>query len=157
MSHIVILEIGIAVLLVASVGLLANKLKFSVIPFFIIIGMVLGNKEYPSFVSDVLVSIDNASFTAGFNKVWGFFTFSESKPFIDFMGRFLCLTSYEVCEINSYWRISLCVIEFCVRFVDWMADGSSFQRINGVVWFDDQFINSDCCQSIDRSQKNCQS
>ncbi|MCI0921624.1 cation:proton antiporter [Sphingobacterium rhinopitheci] len=87
MSHIVILEIGIAVLLVASVGLLANKLKFSVIPFFIIIGMVLGNKEYPSFVSDVLVSIDNASFTAGFNKVWGFFTFSESKPFIDFMGR----------------------------------------------------------------------
>lgn len=87
MSHIVILEIGIAVLLVASVGLLANRLKFSVIPFFIIIGMLLGNKEYPLFVTDLLISIDSPSFTAGFNKVWGFFTFSESKPFIDFMGR----------------------------------------------------------------------
>lgn len=87
MSHIVILEIGIAVLLVASVGLLANRLKFSVIPFFIIIGMLLGNKDYPLFVTDLLISIDSPSFTAGFNKVWGFFTFSESKPFIDFMGR----------------------------------------------------------------------
>lgn len=87
MSHIVILEIGIAVLLVASVGLLANRLRFSVIPFFIIIGMVLGNKEYPPFLTQFLASINNPSFTSGFDKVWQFFTFSESKPFIEFMGR----------------------------------------------------------------------
>ncbi|GEM_PF-5602075 len=37
LSHTLILEIGIAVGLVAIVGLIANKLKFSVIPFFIII------------------------------------------------------------------------------------------------------------------------
>lgn len=87
MSHIVILEIGIAVLLVASVGLLANRLRFSVIPFFIIIGMVLGNNEYPPFLTQFLASINNPSFTSGFDKVWQFFTFSESKPFIEFMGR----------------------------------------------------------------------
>jgi len=34
LSHTLILEIGIAVGLVAIVGLIANKLKFSVIPFF---------------------------------------------------------------------------------------------------------------------------
>lgn len=67
LSTTLILEIGIAVLLVALVGLLANRLKFSVIPFFIIIGMVLG-QHAPSFgVVDL--------------------TFAESKPFIDFMGR----------------------------------------------------------------------
>jgi len=87
MSHIVILEIGIAVLLVACVGLLANRLKFSVIPFFIIIGMLLGNKEYPEYVSDMLYSLNNPGFKEGFDKVWGFFTFNESKPFIEFMGR----------------------------------------------------------------------
>lgn len=87
MSHIVILEIGIAVLLVAIVGLLANKLRFSVIPFFIIIGMLLGNQDYPVFVTDFLNNLGNPGFTASFNKVWEFFTFSESKPFIDFMGR----------------------------------------------------------------------
>lgn len=87
MSHIVILEIGIAVLLVASVGLLANRLRFSVIPFFIIIGMLLGNVEYPAFVGNFLESTNNPSFIAGFEKVWTFFTFSESKPFIEFMGR----------------------------------------------------------------------
>lgn len=87
MSHIIILEIGIAVLLVASVGLLANRLKFSVIPFFIIIGMLLGNKEYPTFLLNFLEQTSNPALTAAVDKIWGFFTFSESKPFIDFMGR----------------------------------------------------------------------
>lgn len=87
MSHIIILEIGIAVLLVASVGLLANRLRFSVIPFFIIIGMLLGNKEYPTFLLRFLEQADNPTLTAGIDKVWTFFTFSESKPFIEFMGR----------------------------------------------------------------------
>lgn len=87
MSHIIILEIGIAVLLVASVGLLANRLRFSVIPFFIIIGMFLGNKEYPNFLLSFLEQADSPTLTAGVEKVWGFFTFSESKPFIEFMGR----------------------------------------------------------------------
>ncbi|MFD2742726.1 MULTISPECIES: cation:proton antiporter [Sphingobacterium] len=67
LSHTLILEIGIAVLLVALVGLLANKLRFSVIPFFILIGMVLG-QHAPTFGAVDL-------------------TFAESKPFIDFMGR----------------------------------------------------------------------
>lgn len=87
MSHIIILEIGIAVFLVALVGLLANRLRFSVIPFFIIIGMILGNKEYPSFVADFLAYVNNPDITSWVDKVWAFFTFSESKPFIDFMGR----------------------------------------------------------------------
>lgn len=87
MSHIIILEIGIAILLVASVGLLANRLRFSVIPFFIIIGMLLGNKEYPEFFASFLAQINNSSLTATVDSVWSFFTFSESKPFIEFMGR----------------------------------------------------------------------
>jgi CPA2 family monovalent cation:H+ antiporter-2 len=82
-----IIEIGIAVLLVALVGLLANRLKFSVIPFFIVIGMVLGNESYPDFVGDLLVKIGNEGVTNSVNSVWSFLTFTESKPFIDFMGR----------------------------------------------------------------------
>jgi len=87
MTNTIIIEIGIAVLLVASVGLLANKLRFSVIPFFIVIGMVLGNKEYPGFFADFLAGINNENLTASVNSVWSFLTFSESKPFIEFMGR----------------------------------------------------------------------
>ncbi|NGF58065.1 cation:proton antiporter [Parapedobacter sp. SGR-10] len=87
MSHIIILEIGIAVLLVALVGLLANRLRFSVIPFFIIIGMLLGNEQYPDFVANLLAQTNNPSLTDGFKGVWKFFTFTESKPFIEFMGR----------------------------------------------------------------------
>lgn len=87
MSHIVVLEIGIAVLLVALVGLLANRLKFSVIPFFIIIGMLLGNEEYPAFMGDLLGQINNEALSTGFQSFWSFFTFSESRPFIEFMGR----------------------------------------------------------------------
>lgn len=66
-SHTLILEIGIAVGLVALVGLISNKLRFSVIPFFILIGMVLG-QHAPQFGNIDL-------------------TFTESKPFLDFMGR----------------------------------------------------------------------
>ncbi|WP_036602651.1 cation:proton antiporter [Olivibacter sitiensis] len=63
-----VLEVGIAVTLVAFVGLIANKLRFSVIPFFIIIGMFLGNDNSPTFgILD--------------------FKFTESLPFIEFMGR----------------------------------------------------------------------
>ncbi|SFT10915.1 cation:proton antiporter [Sphingobacterium wenxiniae] len=67
LSPTLILEVGVAVFLVAIVGLLANRLRFSVIPFFIIIGMVLG-QHAPQFGHIDL-------------------TFAESKPFIDFMGR----------------------------------------------------------------------
>lgn len=87
MPNTIIIEIGIAVLLVALVGLLANRLRFSVIPFFIVIGMVLGNESYPGFVADGLASIGNESLTNVVNSIWKFFTFTESKPFIDFMGR----------------------------------------------------------------------
>ncbi len=67
MSHTLIFEIGIAIGLVATVGLLSNKLRFSVIPFFILIGMVLGDHAPKWGVIDL--------------------SFTESKPFIDFMGR----------------------------------------------------------------------
>ncbi len=67
LSPTLILEVGVAVFLVAVVGLLANKLRFSVIPFFIIIGMVVG-QHAPHFWHIDL-------------------SFTESKPFIDFMGR----------------------------------------------------------------------
>ncbi|SEK18161.1 cation:proton antiporter [Parapedobacter koreensis] len=67
LSHTLILEIGIAVGLVAAVGLISNRLRFSVIPFFILIGMVLGQH------APKIGNIDLA--------------FTESKPFIDFMGR----------------------------------------------------------------------
>ena len=67
MSHTLIFELGIAVGLVALVGLISNRLRFSVIPFFILIGMVLGQH------APQIGHID--------------LTFTESKPFIDFMGR----------------------------------------------------------------------
>lgn len=41
MDHLV-LEIGLAVLLVALAGLLSSKLRFSVIPFYILVGMIVG-------------------------------------------------------------------------------------------------------------------
>ncbi|MCL4638178.1 MULTISPECIES: cation:proton antiporter [Olivibacter] len=66
-TETLILEIGIAVGLVALVGLLANKLRFSVIPFFILIGMALGEHAPTIGLIDL--------------------QFTESKPFIDFMGR----------------------------------------------------------------------
>ncbi|WP_379019050.1 cation:proton antiporter [Parapedobacter deserti] len=62
-----ILEIGVAVGLVALVGLISDRFRFSVIPFFILIGMALGQH------APQIGSID--------------LTFTESKPFIDFMGR----------------------------------------------------------------------
>lgn len=65
--EVLIFELGIAVGLVAFVGLLSNKLKLSVIPFFILIGMVLGEHAPDLGVVD--------------------FQFKTSKPYIDFMGR----------------------------------------------------------------------
>src|SRR5690606_16686438 len=62
-----ILELGIAVALVAGMGLLAYRINVSVIPFFILIGMVLG---------------DHAP-DLGFIDL----SFSTSEPFINFMGR----------------------------------------------------------------------
>lgn len=62
-----IFEVGLAVGLVALAGLIANRLRFSVIPFFILTGMFLG-PHMPA-----IGPID-----LGFN---------HSKEFIDFMGR----------------------------------------------------------------------
>src|SRR5690606_34940214 len=66
-SHTLILEVGVAVSLVALVGLISHRIRFSVIPFFILIGMVLG--QHAPKIGDIDL------------------TFTESKPFIDFMGR----------------------------------------------------------------------
>lgn len=66
--HTLILEIGVAVALVAIMGLISAKLRLSVIPFFIVIGMFLGGENAP--------------------KIWHIdLGFNESKPFIEFMGR----------------------------------------------------------------------
>ncbi|MGG4142405.1 cation:proton antiporter [Paenibacillus algorifonticola] len=66
MDHLV-LEIGLAVTLIALVGLIANKVKFSVIPFYILIGMAVGPHAPKFGVFD--------------------FRFIESAPFIEFLGR----------------------------------------------------------------------
>lgn len=66
MDHIV-LEIGLAILLVALAGVISAKLKFSVIPFYILVGMAVG----PHAVH------------------WGYldFRFINSAELIDFFGR----------------------------------------------------------------------
>jgi CPA2 family monovalent cation:H+ antiporter-2 len=66
MDHVV-LEIGLAVLLIAAAGLLSVKLRFSVIPFYILVGMAVGPHA---------------------PKIWHLdFRFIESEPLIAFMGR----------------------------------------------------------------------
>lgn len=42
MTNDLVLEIGTALVLISIIGLLATKFKFSVIPFFILLGMILG-------------------------------------------------------------------------------------------------------------------
>ncbi|MFC5703284.1 cation:proton antiporter [Cohnella faecalis] len=66
MNHIV-LEIGLAIALIAMAGLLSAKLRFSVIPFYILIGMAVGPHSFELWHLD--------------------FRFIESAPLIDFMGR----------------------------------------------------------------------
>ncbi|WP_284641811.1 cation:proton antiporter [Paenibacillus silviterrae] len=66
MDHI-ILEVGLAVALIALAGLLSAKLRFSVIPFYILMGMAVGPHA---------------------PELWHFdFRFIESAPLIEFMGR----------------------------------------------------------------------
>lgn len=62
-----IFEIGLALGLIALGGLISAKLRFSVIPFYILIGMAVGPHA---------------------TELWHFdFRFIDSAPFIDFMGR----------------------------------------------------------------------
>ncbi|MFU1795444.1 cation:proton antiporter [Paenibacillus azoreducens] len=66
MEHLVF-EIGLALGLIALGGLISAKLRFSVIPFYILIGMAVGPHAM---------------------ELWHFdFRFIDSAPFIDFMGR----------------------------------------------------------------------
>ncbi|WP_373230103.1 cation:proton antiporter [Cohnella sp.] len=66
MNHI-ILEVGLAIALIALAGLLSSKLRFSVIPFYILIGMAVGPHSVELWHLD--------------------FRFIESTPLIEFMGR----------------------------------------------------------------------
>ncbi|WP_127486110.1 cation:proton antiporter [Paenibacillus ehimensis] len=66
MEHIV-LEIGLAICLIAVAGWLSTKLRFSVVPFYILIGMAVG-PHAPKF--------------GAFD-----FRFIDSAPLIEFMGR----------------------------------------------------------------------
>ncbi|WP_010497909.1 cation:proton antiporter [Paenibacillus elgii] len=66
MEHIV-LEIGLAICLIAAAGWLSTKLRFSVVPFYILIGMAVGPLA-PKF--------------GAFD-----FRFIDSAPLIEFMGR----------------------------------------------------------------------
>ncbi|WP_256761450.1 cation:proton antiporter [Cohnella sp. WQ 127256] len=67
MVDTIVFEVGLAIALLAIVGVLANKLKFSVIPFYILIGMAVG-PHAPHFGMIDL-------------------RFIESSVFIDFLGR----------------------------------------------------------------------
>lgn len=62
-----IFEIGLAVALIATVGLISKKLRFSVIPFYILIGMAVGPHAPHFGIFDL--------------------RFIESSTFIEFMGR----------------------------------------------------------------------
>ncbi|GGG23343.1 cation:proton antiporter [Paenibacillus abyssi] len=66
MDHLVF-EVGLAVILIALVGLLSAKLRFSVIPFYILLGMAVGEHAPHFGLLD--------------------FRFIESEPFISFLGR----------------------------------------------------------------------
>lgn len=65
--HNLIFEIGLAVGLIAAVGLISKKLRFSVIPFYILIGMAVGPHAPHFGILDL--------------------RFIESSVFIEFMGR----------------------------------------------------------------------
>lgn len=66
MNHLV-LEVGLAIALIAGAGLLSARLRFSVIPFYVIIGMLVGPHSF---------------------EIWHLdFRFIESAPLIEFMGR----------------------------------------------------------------------
>lgn len=66
MDHL-ILEVGVALILVAITSLIASKFKFSIIPFLIILGMLVGPHAPTIGIFDL--------------------KFIESKEFIDFLGR----------------------------------------------------------------------
>lgn len=66
MEHL-ILEIGLALALIAGAGILAGKLKISIVPILILTGMVVGPQAPHISVFD--------------------FRFIQSAPLIDFMGR----------------------------------------------------------------------
>lgn len=65
--HNLIFEIGLAVALIAAMGLISKKLRFSVIPFYILIGMAVGPHAPHFGILDL--------------------RFIESSQFIEFMGR----------------------------------------------------------------------
>ena len=67
MTNHLVLEVGTALILIAIAAVLAGKLKFSIIPFLIILGMLVGD-HMPK---------------------WGIFdfSFSESHEIIEFLGR----------------------------------------------------------------------
>ncbi|MBW7454346.1 cation:proton antiporter [Paenibacillus sepulcri] len=66
MNHMVF-EIGVAIALIASAGLLSAKLRFSVIPFYILVGMAVGPHAIQFWHIDL--------------------TFISSAPLIEFLGR----------------------------------------------------------------------
>jgi CPA2 family monovalent cation:H+ antiporter-2 len=72
----IIFEVGLAIGLVALVGLISTKLRFSVIPFYILVGMAVGPHAPHLGIIDL--------------------RFIESSVFIDFLGRIgvLCLLFY---------------------------------------------------------------
>ncbi|MBW7477239.1 cation:proton antiporter [Paenibacillus oenotherae] len=63
----IVFEIGIAIGLIALAGLLSAKLRFSVIPFYILVGMAVGPHSFEIWHIDL--------------------RFIESQPLIEFLGR----------------------------------------------------------------------
>lgn len=63
----IVFEVGLAIALIAAAGLLSAKLRFSVIPFYILVGMAVGPHSF---------------------EWWHFdFRFIQSAPLIEFLGR----------------------------------------------------------------------
>ncbi|MFD0712396.1 cation:proton antiporter [Paenibacillus sp. GCM10027626] len=67
MDNNLVFEVGLAVALITIVGLISTKLRFSVIPFYILVGMAVGPHAPHFWIIDL--------------------RFIESSTFIDFMGR----------------------------------------------------------------------
>lgn len=63
----IVFEIGVAIALIALSGLLSAKLRFSVIPFYILVGMAVGPHSFEWWHIDL--------------------RFIQSTPFIEFLGR----------------------------------------------------------------------
>ncbi|SPT92023.1 transporter involved in K+ efflux [Bacillus subtilis] len=80
MDHLVF-EVGTALVLVAIASVIANKIKFSIIPFLIVLGMLVGPHAPKMGIIDL--------------------TFIQSSEIIEFFGRMAYCSSSSISDSNS--------------------------------------------------------